>query len=120
MAASYSFRPIGIVRSSLREIRDAPNQASEGAPEALLEIDPEFAVALCATSSIRTKQASLGVAYLKGNVSNPVESVRGPVGRPTGGSAFLQFRASGEGLLRHLSHCSRLSTHGARPHAGLG
>ena len=37
---SYSVQPIGIVRSSLRSIRDAPNQAFEGAPEALLEIDP--------------------------------------------------------------------------------
>ena len=43
---SYSFRSIGIVRSSLRDIHDAPNQASEGAPEALLEIDPAFAPAL--------------------------------------------------------------------------
>ena len=44
--ANYSFRQIGIVRSSLREVRDAPNQAFEGAPEALLEIDPTFAPAL--------------------------------------------------------------------------
>jgi tRNA-Thr(GGU) m(6)t(6)A37 methyltransferase TsaA len=45
-AASYSVRPIGIVRSTLRDVRDAPNQAFEGAPEALLEIDPAFAPAL--------------------------------------------------------------------------
>jgi tRNA-Thr(GGU) m(6)t(6)A37 methyltransferase TsaA len=44
--ASYSVRPIGAVRSSLRAIRDAPNQAYEGAPEALLDIDPAFAPAL--------------------------------------------------------------------------
>jgi tRNA-Thr(GGU) m(6)t(6)A37 methyltransferase TsaA len=44
--ASSSLRQIGIVRSSLREVRDAPNQAFEGAPEALLEIDPAFAPAL--------------------------------------------------------------------------
>jgi len=44
--ATYSVRPIGIVRSRLRHIRDAPNQAFEGAPEALLEIDPAFALAL--------------------------------------------------------------------------
>jgi tRNA-Thr(GGU) m(6)t(6)A37 methyltransferase TsaA len=43
---SYVVRPIGVVRSSLRAIADAPNQAFEGAPEALLEIDPEFADAL--------------------------------------------------------------------------
>jgi tRNA-Thr(GGU) m(6)t(6)A37 methyltransferase TsaA len=44
--ATYSVRPIGIVRSSLRDIRDAPNQAFEGAPEARLEIDPAYVSAL--------------------------------------------------------------------------
>ncbi|HEX9350129.1 MAG TPA: tRNA (N6-threonylcarbamoyladenosine(37)-N6)-methyltransferase TrmO [Gaiellaceae bacterium] len=44
--ATYSLQPIGIVRSSLREVGDAPNQAFEGAPEALLEIDPAYARAL--------------------------------------------------------------------------
>ena len=43
---SYSVRPIGVVRSSLRSAAEAPNQAFEGAPEALLEIDPAFAAAL--------------------------------------------------------------------------
>jgi tRNA-Thr(GGU) m(6)t(6)A37 methyltransferase TsaA len=38
--------PIGFVRSALRDRRDAPRQPSEGAPEATLEIDPEFAPAL--------------------------------------------------------------------------
>ena len=38
--------PIGVVRSTLRDRRDAPRQAVEGAPEATLEIDPEFAPAL--------------------------------------------------------------------------
>jgi tRNA-Thr(GGU) m(6)t(6)A37 methyltransferase TsaA len=44
--APYLIRPIGVVHSALRERRDAPRQASEGAPEAVLEIDPEFADAL--------------------------------------------------------------------------
>jgi tRNA-Thr(GGU) m(6)t(6)A37 methyltransferase TsaA len=43
---TYALHPIGIVRSSLRAIEDAPNQAFQGAPEALLEIDPAFADAL--------------------------------------------------------------------------
>jgi tRNA-Thr(GGU) m(6)t(6)A37 methyltransferase TsaA len=38
--------PIGVVRSTLRATADAPNQAFEGAPGALLEIDPTFADAL--------------------------------------------------------------------------
>jgi tRNA-Thr(GGU) m(6)t(6)A37 methyltransferase TsaA len=41
-----TLRPIGFVRSTLRARADAPRQASEGAPEALLEIDPAFADAL--------------------------------------------------------------------------
>jgi tRNA (Thr-GGU) A37 N-methylase len=39
----YTVRPIGVVRSTLRAIADAPNQAFEGAPEALLEIDSVLA-----------------------------------------------------------------------------
>ena len=38
--------PIGVVRSTLRDRRDAPRQAFQGAPEAVLEINPEFAPAL--------------------------------------------------------------------------
>ena len=42
----YVLRPIGVARSSLRAVDDAPNQAFEGAPEALLEIDPAVAEGL--------------------------------------------------------------------------
>jgi tRNA-Thr(GGU) m(6)t(6)A37 methyltransferase TsaA len=42
----YVVRPIGVVRSPLRAVADAPNQAFEGAPEALLEIDSAVAEAL--------------------------------------------------------------------------
>jgi tRNA-Thr(GGU) m(6)t(6)A37 methyltransferase TsaA len=38
--------PIGVVRSTLRDRRDAPRQAFEGAPGATLEIEAEFAPAL--------------------------------------------------------------------------
>jgi tRNA-Thr(GGU) m(6)t(6)A37 methyltransferase TsaA len=42
----YVVQPIGVVRSNLRTPADAPNQAFEGAPDALLEIDPTFTDAL--------------------------------------------------------------------------
>jgi tRNA-Thr(GGU) m(6)t(6)A37 methyltransferase TsaA len=42
----YVVRPIGVVRSRLRAITDAPNQAFEAAPDAVLEIDPALAGAL--------------------------------------------------------------------------
>jgi len=45
-AQRYVVRPIGVVRSRLRATADAPNQAFEGAPEALLEIDSALADAL--------------------------------------------------------------------------
>ena len=44
--APYAVRPIGVVRSTLRAPAEAPNQAFEGAPEAVLEIEPMFADAL--------------------------------------------------------------------------
>jgi tRNA-Thr(GGU) m(6)t(6)A37 methyltransferase TsaA len=42
----FDVHPIGVVRSPLRARADAPNQAFEGAPAAVLEIDPAFADAL--------------------------------------------------------------------------
>ncbi len=45
-AERYLVRPIGLVRSTLGAMSDAPNQAFEGAPGALLEIDSAFADAL--------------------------------------------------------------------------
>ena len=42
----FEVHPIGVVRSTLRTRADAPNQAFEGAPEAVLEIEPAFADAL--------------------------------------------------------------------------
>jgi len=42
----YMVRPIGVVRSSLRSSADAPNQAFEGAPEAVLEVDAAYTDAL--------------------------------------------------------------------------
>lgn len=41
----YVVRPIGVIRSTLGDPAEAPNQAV-GAPEALIEIDPRFADAL--------------------------------------------------------------------------
>jgi tRNA-Thr(GGU) m(6)t(6)A37 methyltransferase TsaA len=43
---SIEMTPIGVVRSTLRDRRDAPRQAFAGAPEATLEIDHVFAPAL--------------------------------------------------------------------------
>jgi tRNA-Thr(GGU) m(6)t(6)A37 methyltransferase TsaA len=42
----YTLRPIGVVRSTLSAPDEAPNQAFEGAPAAVLEIDPGLTDAL--------------------------------------------------------------------------
>ncbi|MBD3617078.1 MAG: tRNA (N6-threonylcarbamoyladenosine(37)-N6)-methyltransferase TrmO [Gracilimonas sp.] len=42
----YSLRPIGRVHSQLADRKDAPDQGSEGAPEAWIEIREEFKPAI--------------------------------------------------------------------------
>src|SRR5215471_9978608 len=37
--ASTRLRPIGVIRSELKTLRDAPKQGSEGAPDAWLEVE---------------------------------------------------------------------------------
>ena len=44
--APYVVHPIGVVRSTLRTPDEAPNQPYAGAPDALLDIEPEYADAL--------------------------------------------------------------------------
>jgi tRNA-Thr(GGU) m(6)t(6)A37 methyltransferase TsaA len=44
--SSYPLRPVGFIRSTLKGREEAPRQGSEGAPDAWLEIDPQFAEAL--------------------------------------------------------------------------
>jgi len=45
-AKQFDIRPIGYVRSTLKERKGAPRQGWEGAPDARLEINPEFAECL--------------------------------------------------------------------------
>ena len=43
---SYTFEPVGVIRSSVKGREDAPRQGPEGAPDAWIEIEPTFAEAL--------------------------------------------------------------------------
>jgi tRNA-Thr(GGU) m(6)t(6)A37 methyltransferase TsaA len=45
-AMEYPLRPIGYLRSTLRDLEAAPRQGAEGAPDAWLEIEPALATAL--------------------------------------------------------------------------
>ncbi len=38
----YSLLPIGIIRSSLKDRKECPHQGNEGAPEAWVEVKPEY------------------------------------------------------------------------------
>ena len=44
--SSYTLVPVGFIRSTVKGREDAPRQGPEGAPDAWLEIEPQFADAL--------------------------------------------------------------------------
>ncbi|XVQ81888.1 hypothetical protein ACQP2K_23785 [Microbispora siamensis] len=44
--ATFTVRPVGVVRSVLTDRAEAPRQGREGAPDAWLEVDPAVAEAL--------------------------------------------------------------------------
>jgi tRNA-Thr(GGU) m(6)t(6)A37 methyltransferase TsaA len=46
MATDFTLVPVGIIRSPLTQLTEAPMQGSEGAPDAWLELVPEVAAAL--------------------------------------------------------------------------
>jgi len=47
----FQLLPIGRIRSTLISRKNAPRQGDEGAPDAWLDIDPEFALALLGISA---------------------------------------------------------------------
>lgn len=59
--ATYPLKPIGWVRSSLKETVDAPKQGFEGAPDARLEIDAAFVRGL---DAIRAGQEIIILTWL--------------------------------------------------------
>ncbi len=46
MTEHYTMKAIGVIRSTLRSLSEAPKQGSEGGSEAWLEVDPAFTAAL--------------------------------------------------------------------------
>jgi tRNA-Thr(GGU) m(6)t(6)A37 methyltransferase TsaA len=51
MSEAFSLRPLGVVRSSLKDRALAPRQGGEGAPEASIEIDEAFLPGLSGVSA---------------------------------------------------------------------
>lgn len=80
----YFLRPIGFVRSRIISRKDAPKQASEGAPDAWLDLDPAVAEGL---EDIAPGQEVILLTWLhqgrrnvlkvhpRGNPRNPLRSV---------------------------------------------
>ncbi len=46
MSADLLLHPIGVIRSTIKERKDAPKQGSEGAPDVWCEVNPSFAEAV--------------------------------------------------------------------------
>lgn len=46
MSTNYTIEPIGLIRSQLTRLEDAPMQGDEGAPDAWLELTPQAAPGL--------------------------------------------------------------------------
>jgi len=80
----FTLRPIGFVRSELRDRRDAPRQGSDGAPNAWIEIDPSLSPAL---QGIAKNDQIIVITYLheshrdvlkvhpRGDKNNPLRGV---------------------------------------------
>ena len=80
----YSLNPIGHIRSSLKSTHEAPRQGSEGAPDALLEIDPIYARALNGISAgdelivitwLHQANREVLEVHPRGDVNNPLTGV---------------------------------------------
>jgi tRNA-Thr(GGU) m(6)t(6)A37 methyltransferase TsaA len=81
---SFDVSPIGYVRSTLKERSGAPRQGWEGAPDALLEIDPAFVEALDGIQSgqdiwiltwLHESDRSVVKVHPRGDVLNPMTGV---------------------------------------------
>src|SRR5690349_14572879 len=81
---TFDIAPIGYVRSTLTVRRGAPRQGWEGAPDATLEILPEFAAALDGIEPgqdiwiltwLHEAQRSVLKVHPRGNVLNPIMGV---------------------------------------------
>ena len=76
----YLLHPIGVVRSTLRAVARAPNQAFAGAPEALLEIDPALADAL---HRIEAGDELIVLTFASGRPTRPPDPPNGGRAHPT-------------------------------------
>ncbi|MGB9615780.1 MAG: tRNA (N6-threonylcarbamoyladenosine(37)-N6)-methyltransferase TrmO [Desulfomonilaceae bacterium] len=80
----YFIRPIGVVRSPLKNLKDCPHQGREGAPQAWIELDPTYADGLLGLKPgseviiltwLHLADRSLLRVHPRGDARNPVTGV---------------------------------------------
>lgn len=76
---SYKINPIGYVKSPIQSRHDAPKQESENAPQAVLEILPEFAPAM---DGLKQGQTIRLVTWFDRAYRGTLECHQGKFGRP--------------------------------------
>ena len=81
---AYELRVLGYVRSSLADVADAPKQGDEGAPDAVLEIDPSVGPALAGLAPgdqivvltwLHLGDRSTLAVHPRGDISRPLTGV---------------------------------------------
>ena len=81
---NFQLRPIGVVRSALKNIHDCPHQESEDAPKAWIEIEPQYAEALdglevgaeiLVMTWLHLADRSRLKVHPRGNRENPIKGV---------------------------------------------
>ena len=80
----YTIEPIGVVRSELTRLEDAPMQGDEGAPDAWLELTPQTALGLkgiqvgdelILLTWLHLAQRDVLQVHPRGNLSRPLTGV---------------------------------------------
>ena len=81
---NFQLRQIGIVRSPIKDIGEGPHQESEGAPEAWIEIEPQYSEALkglkvgaeiLVLTWLYGADRSILKVHPRGNRENPIKGV---------------------------------------------
>jgi tRNA-Thr(GGU) m(6)t(6)A37 methyltransferase TsaA len=80
----FSIHPVGVIRSSLKDLSECPHQGNEGAPEAWLELEPMYAEALkgavpggeiLVLTWMHLADRSVLLVHPRGDHSNPLKGV---------------------------------------------
>jgi tRNA-Thr(GGU) m(6)t(6)A37 methyltransferase TsaA len=81
---SYTIEPIGVIRSELTRLEDAPRQGDEGAPEARLELMPQAAQGLVGIQAgdelivltwLHLAERAVLQVYPRGDLTRPITGV---------------------------------------------